>query len=179
MGKGKLVGNIVLALILVTGAIVLIVVFVTSRYDRELKRSPERSASAEVVNKRVSRYFSPGHRSTRTSYTYYVTFEFPDGLVKEIKVDFISLSGRSKIEPYSSIYDSLIEGNTGILTYKEIEDYDVRSFISFEKDPEYGGTKVEMRKEVSAIITICVAASGLLIPLIVIGVLVIKKKLSP
>lgn len=65
-------------------------------------------------------------------------------------------------------YHAIHEGETGILTYKERADIEEkyenedmrfkgRRLISFEKDPEYGGTKIEVREyeTVGLLIGIC------------------------
>ena len=141
------IGNIVLILMLFTAATASILIFLTSRYERELKSNPEQSAQVQVLEKRIFRHFSSGHRSTRTSYTYIVAFKFSDDSIKEFEVDFKSVSGISKTELYSFRYNSFYEGDTGMLTYKEIEnieenfknpemEYRGRHFISFEKDSD-------------------------------------------
>ena len=148
MKRGKLVGNIVLILILVASASTIITGFVMSRHERELNSSPEQTTQAEVVSKRITKYSTGGHRMSeyKTYYTYIVAFTFPDGLIKEFQVDIKSVRGASETEPYSSLYDAFREGNAGILTFKEINDTEWRLFINFEKDPEYGGMKLEMNR---------------------------------
>ena len=157
MKKDKLIGNIVIALMLVSVATVFIVPFVLTRQEREikaeLKHNPEQSAQVEVVSKRV---IKERRRRFTTRYTYIVTFEFSDGSAKEVEVDRNSTRGNPITELYNFIYDTIDEGDTGILTYKEIENIEVyfenenlcrggRKFISFEKDQKYGGMKLDMR----------------------------------
>jgi len=107
---------------------------------------PEQSEQVEVVGKRIH---ITGHERApkyRDYYVFIVAFEFPDGSVKELQVE-----DDLKKESYSSLYESIDEGDTGVLTYKEIENvekkyqnedirYYGRLLISFEKDPKYGGS---------------------------------------
>jgi len=90
----------------------------------------EQYAQVEVVGKRV-RPTSVRHGKD----SYIVAFKFPDGSVKELEVGI----GRRKV------YDSIQEGDTGMLTYKERENieekikneelqFDGRRFISFKRD---------------------------------------------
>ena len=112
--------------------------------------TPEQSEQVEVVEKRVEISSSHGRRVSRKYYSYYVAFKFPDGTIKEFKVDHISTRDFKK-EINSSVYDSIFESDTGILTYKELENAEnrffsptnYREFHSFEKDLICGGTKVE------------------------------------
>ena len=123
-----------------------------------LDNQPEQSVPVEVAEKRIDKgYGSGNHRApSSTHYRYLISFRFSDGSVKELEVDFIGLWGRPETIPYSPVYDEINEGDTGILIYKELENneqkyskgfqYQGRKFIRFEKDAEYGGTKVEMFK---------------------------------
>jgi len=102
-----------------------------------LETSSEQSEQVEVVAKRIRSRGSGGSGSTyRINYTYIVSFKFSDGSAKEFKV------GKNSRE----IYDSIHEGDAGMLTYKERENieekiknedmrFDGRRFISFKKDP--------------------------------------------
>ena len=87
--------------------------------------------------------------------SFYVTFEFPDGSEKEFVV--------------GHAFNDLQENDTGMLSYKEAKTGShppERKFISFEKDPESGGIKVETRElpEKKLIISIiCVFALILLL----------------
>jgi Protein of unknown function (DUF2500). len=73
--KDKLIGNIVIALMLVSVATVFIVPFVLTRQEREikaeLKHKPEQSAQVEVVSKRV---IEARRRRFTTHYTYHCHF---------------------------------------------------------------------------------------------------------
>jgi|GEM_PF-2039840 len=117
--------------------------------------TPEQSKQVEVVEKKfeTTRTTSGGGRVvSSTNYTYYVSFKFPGGSVKEFRVGRDSVKRDYKRKPYCFSYDSLNEGDMGLLTYKEWGNAenlisaptDYRLFISFEQNPEYGGLKVEM-----------------------------------
>ena len=111
---------------------------------------PEQSAQVEVVGKRIRVSNNFGKRYSFTSYSNIVAYKFPDGLVKELEID----TGK-----FSSAYDSIHEGDTGILIYKEIKNiekkyknndsmrYDGRFFISFERDSKYGELKIESTEQ--------------------------------
>ena len=88
------------------------------------KNVPGQIVRVEVVEKRTSR------SSTKKGsvYHHYISFEFPDGEVREFA------AGRPI---KSESYDYINEGDTGILTYKGSR------FESFEKDPDLGGLKIE------------------------------------
>lgn len=81
MGRGKLVGNIVLILILAASAIAIILAFVTSSHKMELKRSPEQSEQVVVVGKRITGYGTSSSRmNVYTNYYFFnISFEFPEG----------------------------------------------------------------------------------------------------
>nr|DAQ47105.1 MAG TPA: Protein of unknown function (DUF2500) [Caudoviricetes sp.] len=136
----------------------------------ELNNGREQTAQAKIIEKRIIRDYSSGngHVRGRTFYEYRIFYEFSDGSVKEFEVDRVWVSGSSNTSPYSPVYDELKEGDNGLLTYKEIENneqkynealqYQGRKFISFEKDAEYGGTKVKMIKRTdnkSVIVILC------------------------
>jgi hypothetical protein len=77
---------------------------------------------------------------------YLVAFRLPDGSVKELQVGNSTKLRKTKRE---GVYDSLHEGDTGKLAFKEMENienlyhhdedkhlnWEGRLFISFEKDP--------------------------------------------
>jgi len=85
----------------------------------QLANKPEQ---VEIVGKRTSESFSTGSRRSRpaTYYTFIVSFNFPDGSVKEFAAGKTSQKIGSKQKACCSEYDSLHEGDTGILIYKEI-----------------------------------------------------------
>ena len=110
---------------------------------------PGQQASVEVVGKRIDRRTTSGGGGSgiSTIFSYRISFQFPDGTVKELEVDKFSLSGVQEAAPYSFIYDGIHEGDAGTLTYKELDPAGIerwgeisgRKFICFEQDAEYGG----------------------------------------
>ena len=123
-----------------------------------LDNQPEQSVPVEVAEKRIDKEHGlrSRHSFSHTTFAYRISFRFPDGSVKEFEVDRTGEWSYSTTAPYSPVYDEINEGETGILTYKELKNnkqkysekaqYLGRKFICFEKDAEYGGTKVEMFK---------------------------------
>lgn len=109
----------------------------------------EQQTQVEVVEKNIDRHVSRGGRRSRAStiYTYLISFQFPDGTVKEFEADKFVLSGVREETPYSSIYAGINEGDMGLLAYKELDrrtidfydDLTLRKFIRFKQDAEYGG----------------------------------------
>ena len=105
-------------------AVVLPIVIILIR----LETQPVQSRRVEVVSKRTKAayYHSTGggvyKKSTPDGY---ITFEFSDGFEKEFYVKS------------AEIYNVLQEGDTGILSYKQVKDGTgimEKRFISFEKD---------------------------------------------
>ena len=107
--------------------------------DGKVVYKPEQREQVEVVEKRII------SESAGEDYTYHyiVAFKFPDNSVKEIEV---GRGGNFALNNPTGVYDSVGKGDTGILTYKEIENieekykkedrrYKGRLFISFWKDP--------------------------------------------
>jgi len=92
-----------------------------------LRNVPEQIEQVEVSGKRIK----PA-RDSDDYPDYYVSFKFSDGSVKEFA------AGRPNKKEY---YNAINEGDTGKLTYKEKGGN--RRFESFEKDPDYGGIKIE------------------------------------
>ena len=93
-------------------------------------------AQVEVIGKRVG----PSSIDTYTP-DYIVEFKFPDDSVKELST---YVKGLTSTE-WQELYNSISVGDTGILTYSEIENIEGRfknersrwrgrQFISFEKD---------------------------------------------
>lgn len=119
---------------------------------------PEQSEQVEVVGKRINKSSSASGKGTyRLTYEFVVAFAFPDGTIKELEIDSHTVrSNRETVE--CSRYNSIDEGDRGILIYQELKDieeryegredvsYDGRRFISFKKDMEYGGLKIEEDK---------------------------------
>ena len=160
--QNSIIAIIVLSLIFVAATTTLIVAFVEWHHDKELKAEfknrPEQTVQAEVASKRIIKDSFYGKHSSIDIYIYVISFKFPDDSIKELQVDRQSYRWPPKNDPDSVQYDSLTVGDIGILTYKEIENieervqnenvrYGSRLFISFEKDPEYGGLKIVVPEE--------------------------------
>ena len=148
--------NIFIASILIFFFGIAIVVFFTDPQVK-FRNSPELSARVEVVEKRFTKAHNTsrgGRVEARTLYHYYVSFKLSDGSVKEFEVGIDSVGRDSDREAYCFVYNALNEGDVGNLIYNESENAEdrrfsptaYRRFLSFEKDPEYGGTKVEMQQ---------------------------------
>lgn len=119
---------------------------------------PEQSEQVEVVGKRIRKYSSIRHKGpNHFIHVFIVAFAFPDGTIKELEIDSHTVdSSRETVE--CSRYNSIDEGDRGILIYQELKDieeryegredvsYNGRRFLSFEKDMEYGGEKIEEDK---------------------------------
>lgn len=114
-----------------------------------LDSQPEQQAKVEVVGKRIDRHTTSGGGGSgiSTIFSYRISFQFSDGTVKEFEADRFGLSGVRKEAPTSSVYDGLNEGDTGLLTYKELGPAEIerwgelagRKFVRFKQDTEYGG----------------------------------------
>lgn len=104
--------------------------------------TPECQEHVKVVDTRTedTYVYDAATEHTSLKHFYLATFEFPDGSKKEFKIG----------GPRKTIYI----GDTGMLTYheskfleniyrKETDRWRGRLIISFEKDPERGGTKTE------------------------------------
>lgn len=170
--------------IIILIAINIFVVFgISCSWLRELSpllHSLEQQEQAEAVGKRTIKRSHDSTGDPGGPTLYFVTFKFPDGSLKEFEVGRRT-SGRKR-------YEFINEGNTGILTYKEIENieekyenedqYEGRRFIRFEIDPEYGGVKIEKRglSEMTKLILIFGIPISAIIILVVIGVVIIKKE---
>ena len=100
--------------------------------------TPEQDAKVEVAKKRI-RYENAGKAGG--VFHYCIDFKFSDGSVKEIWIQNYANSNSSKAK--RKVYNSIHEGETGILTYKS---FAYNYLISFEKDLEYGGQKIEQQK---------------------------------
>ena len=125
------------SIIFIVFMVIVVLVYMSLWYITKapILNSPEQHEQAEVIAKRIVKEIS-GDGDYFIN-TYIVAFKFSDGLVKELRVG----DGRSG----RKIYDSINEGDTGILTYKEREDIEEKyknedqrwegmRFISFEKD---------------------------------------------
>jgi len=146
--KSQIIG-IVVSIILIIAC----VLFIWFRNVAPILNSPEQQEQAEIIEKRIVEERSGD--GDGFTYHYIVAFEFSNGTVKELRVG-VERSGHKR-------YDALNEGDTGILTYKERTDieekyknenirFEGRRFISFEKDIEYGGTKVEELPDITFLI---------------------------
>jgi len=126
--------------------VLFLVIFVVASFivdSVQLKNNPVQSEQVEVISKRIVESRS-GTRGYRTTYYFVVAFKFPDDSIKEFWVCAATDREYRKANTYYSVY----EGDTGTLTYKENKIFEIapfsgRKFISFEKDLEYGGIKIE------------------------------------
>jgi Protein of unknown function (DUF2500). len=136
--------------------------------------SPEQHEQAEVLGKRTIKLTHDGTGDPGGPTIYFVVFKFSDDSQKEFEL------GQGKFGRKS--YESINEGDIGMLAYKENENILYNKgqlFISFEKDPEYGGAKVEQQglpESRLQFIIFGVLGSAIVI-LGVIGVVFIKKEL--
>lgn len=107
--------------------------------------TPECQEHVKVVKKRIedTEYYHAGTDGYSEVRDYFATFEFPDGAKKEFNI--------------GGSYKTIYIGDTGMLTYheskfieytyrKETDRWRGRLIISFEKDPEFGGTKKILHK---------------------------------
>ena len=124
------------------------IVFIWWKREGPFLSVPEQQNQAEVVGRRIIEKSHDAGGDPGGPILYFISFKFSDGSVKELEVG-VDKSGRQ-------VYESFHEGDTGMLTYKErknIEEkfknedlrHEGRQFLSFEKDPEYGGIKIEKR----------------------------------
>ena len=131
--KGKMI---------LAGIIVVFIVLIIYAFLRQMNRSgqftdrPELRDHVEVIGKRRI----PGDGDAIFP-NYIVAFILPDGTVKELRVKTEGSNEQRERE----VYDSIHEGEKGILVYIEVENieekykddicYYGRLFIGFEKDP--------------------------------------------
>ena len=124
------------------GIIAILIIAITQiLVEEKLENSPILSEQAEVVGKEISRSDGGSTRFSNNSYynSYYVDFKFSDGSEKRFRVARIGKPKNTKEEIYCAAYEALYEGDTGILTYKEVKNatkWQYRYFVSFEKDSE-------------------------------------------
>ena len=159
----------------------IILVFSYARIFIEDRNTPriEYNEKAEVLGRRIS---SEGGDPQSH---YLIAFKFSDGSIKELLIGFNRLARK--------VYDSFNEGDVGTLNYTEIENIEKkyrketeswkgRGFISFEKDPEYGGLKLEIDEDLNNREEfISVATNSLIISLLALagwGFSIYKKKTS-
>lgn len=124
------------------GAVLIaIIAFAAFRGEVLIITTPECQEHVKVVEKRIedTEYYHAGTGGYSEVRDYFATFEFPDGAKKEFNI--------------GGSHKTIYIGDTGMLTYHEskfIEDiyreetdrWRSRLIISFEKDPEFGGTKI-------------------------------------
>lgn len=124
------------------GAVLIaIIAFAAFRGDVLIITTPECQEHVKVVDKRIedTYVYDATVEYSEVIHFYLATFEFPDGAKKEFQI--------------GGSYKTIYIGDTGMLTYhesKSIEDiykeetdrWRGRQIISFEKDPEFGGTKI-------------------------------------
>ena len=96
----------------IVGAATLLGLVVTINAMTQFYNRPEQSIQVEVAGKRIRKYSSGKHASRVTVYSNIVAFSFPDGSLKELEID---------TGPSSSVYNSIHEGDTGVLIYKELK----------------------------------------------------------
>lgn len=129
-------------------AIVIVgVIWIIKSPSVQLKNRPEQTEQVEVIGKRIREHRTGGSKfsPSTTIYYYLITFKLSDGSEKEIFVGRNSQrqSGERKVS--CPTYDAIHEGDTGILTFKEIDNMEERykdenvrwmgrTFLSFEKD---------------------------------------------
>lgn len=129
--------NIIMLVVLaITVVLIILAPIVNLDYKLRFGDIPEQIEQAEVVDKEQIRSGKKGARWV----DYVITFRFSDGSEKK----FIVSSNARRV------YNLIKIGETGKLTYKEIESNDGdenfkanRRFISFEKDPKYGGETIK------------------------------------
>jgi len=137
--------------------VIFLIVEIFNTFPIGLEHRPEQSDQVTVLEKRIHKFISAGGKGGYSkSYTFIVAFEFPDGSIKEFEVDDRSTRS-SKTELYSPLYNAIHKGDTGVLSYKEVEGvekkhknemlrFEGRAFVSFEKVSEDGVVKLELYK---------------------------------
>ena len=132
--KEKLKGILVITFFIIL-VIVMIIAFLYLGWRRI---QPTQTAHVTVVSKRTAVARVPGSGGGRTYKTpdCFVVFRFSDGSEKEL---FVNPGGGNKRELGYEFFQELQEGDTGILSYKELKsatDWGQRTYISFEKDEQ-------------------------------------------
>ena len=124
------------------GAVLIaIVAFAAFQGEVLIITTPKCQEHVKVVDKRIEAktVYDAASEHSEVIHFYLATFEFPDGAKKEFQI--------------GGSHKTIYIGDTGMLTYHEskfIEDiyreetdrWRSRLIISFEKDPEFGGTKI-------------------------------------
>ena len=149
------------------GAVLIaIIAFAAFRGEVLIITTPECQEHVKVVEKRIedTYVYDAATEHTSLKHFYLATFEFPDGAKKEFNI--------------GGSYKTIYIGDTGMLTYHESKFIDIyreetdrwrgRLIISFEKDPEFGGTKKILHKFSNAVESFLIGAG-----VIVLGISVI------
>lgn len=107
---------------------------------------PELVEHVEVVEKREHVSRSPSRHSSTIG--YFISFEFSDGVVRELRVGGGRMRSGREIRG-RIVFDTIQVGDTGMLTYiagaspEDLRLTGAHHFRSFEKDFEHGGYIIE------------------------------------
>ena len=142
--KIKSVRSLYMIVIGFGAVLIAIIAFAAFRGEVLIITTPECQEHVKVVKKRIedTEYYHAGTDGYSKVRDYFATFEFPDGAKKEFNI--------------GGSYKTIYIGDTGMLTYHESKFIDIyreetdrwrgRLIISFEKNPEFGGTKKILHK---------------------------------
>lgn len=160
--KIKSVRSLYMIVIGFGAVLIAIIAFAAFRGEVLIITTPECQKHVKVVKKRIedTEYYHAGTDGYSKVRDYFATFEFPDGAKKEFKIG----------GPRKTIYI----GDTGTLTYheskfleniyrKETDRWRGRLIISFEKDPERGGTKTEQYDLSYSVESFLIVAGGIVL----------------
>jgi len=128
-------GLFLIVLFLFFGVCIILALIATIQNFKDVANSFEQREQAIVIGKRKVLGSGASHSK------YVVAFELSDGSAKEICVNIEGSNDKER----RSFYDSIHMGDTGTLTYREMEDIEKkykeesrrwygRRFINFEKD---------------------------------------------
>ena len=104
------------------------VVYIIASIRKETKvveNSPEQTQQVKVIGKRTSEQFK--FKSDDSVFDYIIAFGFQDGSIKELRVG-------NSVKSDSVIYDSIHEGDTGELIFKEREDIEAHYYRNDKQD---------------------------------------------
>ena len=156
--------NKVLAVIIGNIASIAFLVLCLNIFYIPSMNTPEQQAYVAVAGKRI-------YADDEGYITFLISFKFSDGSIKAFDEgrDGVSNSERGLV------YESINEGEKGLLTYK-----DGGRFISFEKDLEYGGEKIETYQisEKSAV-TLLISVFAIVLALFNIHIIFVVKTAYP
>ena len=160
--KIKSVRSLYMIVIGFGAVLIAIIAFAAFRGEVLIITTPECQEHVKVVKKRIedTYIYDAATEHTSLKHFYLATFEFPDGSKKEFKIG----------GPRKTIYI----GDTGMLTYheskfleniyrKETDRWRGRLIISFEKDPERGGTKTEQYDLSYSVESFLIVAGGIVL----------------